>query len=206
MWRSSDAASLFPSCPMILRTSLVSTVASWAFTALGTLSPQDFQSRSGNVACRSREVMGTTKMSRGSGPSPTTIAGRTLWLVGSEKGIGSRTTSFREQFIVDVVFPVIPDARQVFGRGIQPFRPDLVRLANKAGSALETIERLLIEGSAVAKGALFECAVQLGRHVFQCQRWHNASITVAKIMSNWRLNAPRPFRRRVRCWNGPAAR
>src|ERR1017187_7133536 len=51
---------------------------------------------------------------------PMTIAGRTLRLVKSVKGIGSRTTSFLEQFIVDVVGIVVPGFEQgCFGK-LQP--------------------------------------------------------------------------------------
>ena len=37
-----------------------------------------------------------------------TMAGRTFVLLGSEKGIGSSTTSLREQFMANVVLRVIP--------------------------------------------------------------------------------------------------
>ena len=51
---------------------------------------------------------------------PTTIAGLTLELLRSVNGIGSRTTSSREQNIVNVVSFVVPDTRQRALALIQP--------------------------------------------------------------------------------------
>ena len=55
------------------------------------------------------EVTGTTNKSPGKLPCPMTIAGLTLLLLKSVKGIGSSTTSWREQFIVNIVSVVVPD-------------------------------------------------------------------------------------------------
>ena len=41
-----------------------------------------------------------------------TMAGLTLVLLRSEKGIGRRTTSFLEQSIVDIVLGIVPNLEQ----------------------------------------------------------------------------------------------
>jgi hypothetical protein len=51
---------------------------------------------------------------------PITIAGRTFRLVRSLKGIGNKTTSFREQFIEDIVIRIVPSPKKSFFRHSQP--------------------------------------------------------------------------------------
>jgi hypothetical protein len=61
-----------------------------------------------------------------------TIAGRTLRLVKSVKGIGSRTTSFLEQFIEDVVSLVVPG---FYHRSFGKFHPSRVLRVTFNGDA-----------------------------------------------------------------------
>jgi hypothetical protein len=70
-------------------------------------------------------VIETKNKSPYCGAVPITTAGRTLELVKSEKGIGSRTTSFLEQFIVNIVLLIIPSGHQALLRRQQP-RPPLI--------------------------------------------------------------------------------
>jgi len=63
-------------------------------------------------AAKLRGEGGTTKRSPGKVPRPMTMAGRTLWLLKSVKGMGRSTTSLREQGIVGVVGVVVPRLAQ----------------------------------------------------------------------------------------------
>ena len=66
------------------------------------------QSDNGKSTLPGCEEIGTTNRSPGKLPKPMTMAGRTLRLLKSVNGIGSRTMSSREQLIENVVGSVVP--------------------------------------------------------------------------------------------------
>jgi len=72
------------------------------------LRPDRCHSLRGASQLNAWDVIGTTKRSPGNEPNPTTMAGLTLLLLRSVNGIGSRTTSFLEQHIEDIVSRVVP--------------------------------------------------------------------------------------------------
>ena len=80
--------------------------------------PSARQSANGKSVLASTDETGTRNKS---GPlHPMTLAGRTLRLVKSVNGIGRRTTSFREQFIENVVVGLVPGLQQIIFRQFQP--------------------------------------------------------------------------------------
>ena len=87
-------------------------VTSCAFTPLGTLRPDRCHSLRGTSQLNAWDVIGTTKRSPGNEPNPTTMAGLTLLRLRSVNGIGSRTTSFLDQHIEDIVRRVVPHLHQ----------------------------------------------------------------------------------------------
>ena len=95
-----------------------STVATWALTPHGTFKPTADHSSSGQSVFPSCDEIGTTNTSERCWPI--TIAGRTFRLVRSLKGIGNKTTSFREQFIEDIVIRIVPSPKKSFFRHSQP--------------------------------------------------------------------------------------
>jgi hypothetical protein len=104
--------------PTILTTSLSSMVASCALTPQGTFNPAACHCLRGKSVLASTDEIGTRNKSEPL--RPTTIAGRTLRLVKSVNGIGRRTTSFREQFIENVVVGLAPGLQQIFLGKLHP--------------------------------------------------------------------------------------
>jgi hypothetical protein len=103
---------------MILMICCSSTVATWAFTPHGTFKAAADHSSSSQSVFASCDEIGTTNTSERC--LPITIAGRTFRLVKSLKGIGNKTTSFREQFIEDIVIRIVPSPQKGFFRDSQP--------------------------------------------------------------------------------------
>ena len=95
--------------------------ASCALTPLGTLRPDRCYSLMGASRLNAGDVMGTTQRSPGNEPNPATMAGLTLLRLRSVNGIGSRTTSFLEQRIEDIVSRVVPHLLQGALRLDEPF-------------------------------------------------------------------------------------
>jgi hypothetical protein len=86
--------------------------ASCALTPLGTLRPDRCHSLRGASRWNAGDVIGTTQRSPENEPNPTTMAGLTLLRLRSVNGIGSRTTSFLDQQIEDIVSRVVPHPHQ----------------------------------------------------------------------------------------------
>jgi hypothetical protein len=86
--------------------------ASCALTPLGTLRPDRCHSLRGGSRLNAGDMMVTTKRSPENEPNPTTMAGLTLLRLRFVTGIGSRTTSFFDQHIEDIVSRVFPHPHQ----------------------------------------------------------------------------------------------
>jgi len=110
-------------CPTTFRTNLTSTVRICPLIPLGTFSPAFAHWLTRRSAFASCEVTGTTNMSPGQLPCPITMAGLTFELLKSVNGIGSKTTSPREQIIVNVVSFVVPDTHERPLPLVQPCPP-----------------------------------------------------------------------------------
>ena len=106
---------------MTFRTRRTSTVQICPLIPLATFSPAFAHSVIGISAFASCEVTGTTNKSPGQVPCPMTMAGLTFELLKSVKGIGSKITSSREQFIVNVICLVVPNTHERPLSLLQPF-------------------------------------------------------------------------------------
>ncbi len=106
--------------PMALITSLLSIVANWAFNPHGTFNPAALQSIRARSTFGSCDEMGTTNKSPAKLLLPTTMAGRTLRLVKSVNGIGSRMISLIAKLIENVINRIVPSLHQSLLRPLQP--------------------------------------------------------------------------------------
>jgi hypothetical protein len=120
---SSSARSCAVMRPTTFRTNLISTVQICPLIPLGTFSPAFAHWLTSRSAFASCEVTATTNRSPGQLPWPTTMAGLTFELLKSVNGIGSKTTSSREQISVNVVGCVIPDPHERTLPLVQPSPP-----------------------------------------------------------------------------------